>query len=107
MSHELRTPLNSLLILAKDLADNGSGNLPAEQVESAQIVHDSGQTLLSLINDILDLSKIEAGRMDVSWEDVTLRSVADNCERGLRHVARDRGLDVSIELPGISPARLS
>ncbi|NGY06117.1 response regulator [Solimonas terrae] len=106
MSHELRTPLNSLLILAKDLADNGSGNLTAEQVESAQIVHDSGQNLLGLINDILDLSKIEAGRMDVDWEEVALDSIGGNADRSFRRVARDRGLEFSIDIePGL-PARI-
>ncbi|HET8882584.1 MAG TPA: response regulator, partial [Solimonas sp.] len=104
MSHELRTPLNSLLILAKDLADNGSGNLTPEQVESAQIVHDSGRNLLGLINDILDLSKIEAGRMDVHWEDVALDTLGSHAERGFRRVAQDRGLAFSIDIAAGLPA---
>lgn len=104
MSHELRTPLNSLLILAKDLADNDSGNLTPEQVESAQIVHESGQNLLGLINDILDLSKIEAGRMDINWEDVSIAGIADNSSRNFRRMARDRGLEFSVDIaPDVPP----
>ncbi|HEY0974833.1 MAG TPA: response regulator [Solimonas sp.] len=106
MSHELRTPLNSLLILAKDLLDNGAGNLNDDQVESARIIHDSGHSLLRLINDILDLSKIEAGRMDVSWEEVELDAVLGGVERSFRHVARERGLGLNIDkAPGL-PAQI-
>ncbi|MBI2384289.1 MAG: CHASE3 domain-containing protein, partial [Gammaproteobacteria bacterium] len=106
MSHELRTPLNSLLILARALADNEEGNLSADQVESARVIHDSGKNLLLLINDILDLSKVEAGRMDLVMEDVPLVSVVAILERTFRHVARERGLDYSIHVDPDAPAGL-
>ncbi|HEY0833196.1 MAG TPA: response regulator, partial [Azospirillum sp.] len=103
MSHELRTPLNSMLILSKMLADNEEGNLMAEQIESAKIVHESGGHLLRLINDILDLSKVEAGKMDVQLEDVSIRAVADTVVRQFRHMAESKGLllevDISPDLP--------
>lgn len=76
MSHELRTPLNSLLILSKDLADNKRKNLSEDQVESANIIYKSGHDLLVLINDVLDLSKIESGKMSVNLERVILRKFA-------------------------------
>ena len=107
MSHELRTPLNSLLILAKDLADNSTGNLTEDQVESARIVHESGHNLLRLINDILDLSKIEAGRMDVSWEEVELGAIVGGLERSFRPVARERGIDLRIERSAEAPAMIA
>ena len=72
MSHELRTPLNSSLILAKLLADNREGNLTPEQVKFAQNIYSAGNDLLDLINDILDLSKIEAGKMEVKPESVRI-----------------------------------
>src|SRR6202044_1261119 len=72
MSHELRTPLNSSLILAKLLADNTDDNLTEEQVKYAKTIQSSGNDLLNLINDILDLSKIEAGHVDIRPETVTI-----------------------------------
>jgi HAMP domain-containing protein/signal transduction histidine kinase/DNA-binding response OmpR family regulator len=97
MSHELRTPLNSLLILAKLLSDNPEGNLSDKQVEFAKTIHGSGQDLLTLINDILDLSKIESGMMTVSLSDVPFREISDITERTFRQVANDKSINFAIE----------
>jgi len=98
MSHELRTPLNSMLILSKMLADNEEGNLNPDQVESATIVHESGSHLLRLINDILDLSKVEAGKMDVRPEDVSIRAVADTVTRQFGRMAESKGLGLEVAI---------
>ncbi|MBF0459944.1 MAG: response regulator [Magnetococcales bacterium] len=98
MSHELRTPLNSLLILANSFAQNEDGNLTARQVEDAQIIHASGKDLLGLINEILDLAKIEAGRMDLHVESVTIQDLAQDLERHFRHVADQRGVAFMIDM---------
>ena len=98
MSHELRTPLNSLLILAKLLADNKSNNLTAKQVEYATTIHSAGNDLLTLINDILDLSKIEAGKIEVQWEDVSLSDLLTMVEQKFRHVAEGKKLVFQIVL---------
>ncbi|AGA24735.1 response regulator [Singulisphaera acidiphila] len=92
MSHELRTPLNSSLILAKLLADNPQGNLSEEQVKYAQTIRSAGNDLLVLINDILDLSKIEAGRMEVRPEPVSLAQLVDDLRRTFEPVAAQKGL---------------
>src|SRR5690606_31284741 len=81
MSHELRTPLNSLLILSKTLSDNKDNNLTPEQVKYAKTVHSAGQDLLGLINEILDLSKVEAGKMPVDPKAVGLSVVRDYLEQ--------------------------
>lgn len=103
MSHELRTPLNSSLILAKLLADNPSGNLTAEQVRYAETIRSAGNDLLSLINDILDLSKIEAGRMEVRPDSVLLSKLAEDLSRTFDPVAKQKGItfrtDVSADCP--------
>jgi CheY-like chemotaxis protein/signal transduction histidine kinase/CHASE3 domain sensor protein len=93
MSHELRTPLNSSLILAKLLADNREGNLTDEQVQYAETIRTAGNDLLALINDILDLSKIEAGHMEVSPEPVKLAALVDELGRIVRPVAEQKKLD--------------
>ncbi|MFC4115801.1 HAMP domain-containing protein [Nonomuraea zeae] len=101
MSHELRTPLNSLLILARLLADNPEGNLSAQEVEFASAIHNAGSDLLQLINDILDLSKIEAGRMDVRPEKLPLSKLLDYVDATFRPLTVDRGLTFEIEVsPG-------
>jgi CheY-like chemotaxis protein/signal transduction histidine kinase/HAMP domain-containing protein len=98
MSHELRTPLNSLLILAKQLAANPQGNLSEKQVEFAQTILSSGTDLLSLINDILDLSKVEAGKMEVHATTFALREVAEFCDRNFRPVANEKSLSFELEI---------
>ncbi len=92
MSHELRTPLNSSLILAKLLADNPAGNLTSDQVKFAQTIQSSGNDLLMLINDILDLSKIEAGHMEVRPETVSLTSLAHDLTRVFEPMAQQKKL---------------
>ncbi|EPG50895.1 response regulator [Leptospira kirschneri] len=96
MSHELRTPLNSLLILSKDLADNKRKNLSEDQVESANIIYKSGHDLLILINDVLDLSKIESGKMSVNVERVTLRKFAKELISAFKLQATEKKLDLDL-----------
>lgn len=92
MSHELRTPLNSLLILAQLLADNKNGNLNDKQVEYAQTIHSAGSDLLTLINDILDLSKVEAGKMELHIEEVSLLDLIQSIEQKFHPLAQKKGL---------------
>jgi signal transduction histidine kinase/HAMP domain-containing protein/ActR/RegA family two-component response regulator len=98
MSHELRTPLNSLLILSKMLAENRDGNLTSEQVKFAQTVYTSGNDLLSLINEILDLSKVEAGKMPIDPRTFRLSEVTAYLEQSFRHVAEQKGLTFEIKM---------
>jgi signal transduction histidine kinase/CheY-like chemotaxis protein/CHASE3 domain sensor protein len=101
MSHELRTPLNSSLILAKLLADNPSGNLTGEQVEFAKTIRTAGNDLLTLINDILDLSKIEAGHMEVRAEELQVARLLEDLKRTFRPVADEKKLAFQAQiLPG-------
>ena len=106
MSHELRTPLNSLLILAKLLASNKEGNLTDEQIEEAQVIHNGGLELLGLINDILDLSKVEAGKLTVAVEDVALDSVVGRMRQQFAPVSRDKGVAFPITISEDLPATL-
>ncbi|GAB3207127.1 HAMP domain-containing protein [Marinactinospora endophytica] len=98
MSHELRTPLNSLLILARLLADNTEQNLTPKQVEFAQTIHKAGSDLLQLIDEILDLSKVEAGRMEVRPGDVSISQLVDYVEASFRPMASDKGLAFAVEV---------
>ncbi|WP_405861681.1 HAMP domain-containing protein [Streptomyces sp. NBC_00090] len=98
MSHELRTPLNSLLILARLLAQNTEGNLTEKQIEYAEVIHSAGSDLLQLINDILDLSKVEAGKMDVSREPFALRELIEYLETTFGPVADERRLEFAVSL---------
>jgi CheY-like chemotaxis protein/signal transduction histidine kinase len=92
MSHELRTPLNSILILSQQLADNAAGNLLAKQIDFARNVHSSGTDLLNLINDILDLTKIESGTVTVETEEISFSALRDTIDRNFRHVAENKNL---------------
>jgi signal transduction histidine kinase/CheY-like chemotaxis protein/HAMP domain-containing protein len=98
MSHELRTPLNNLLILARMLSENSDKNLTTKQVKFAETIHTSGTDLLALISDILDLSKIESGKMDLDIGGVRFTELQDYCSKTFRHVAEGKGLDFDIEL---------
>jgi HAMP domain-containing protein/signal transduction histidine kinase/CheY-like chemotaxis protein len=106
MSHELRTPLNSLLILAKLLADNAEGNLSPKQVEFAETIHGAGSDLLQLINDILDLSKVEAGKMDVSPARIALVQLVDYIEASFRPLTAEKSLEFSVRVSPELPATL-
>ncbi|QHT61053.1 response regulator [Paenibacillus lycopersici] len=98
MSHELRTPLNSLLILSQMLADNKEGNLTPKQVEYSQTIYSSGRDLLGLINEVLDLSKIEAGKLEVTFDWVRLNGFAEFVTRQFEPVAADKGLCFEVKL---------
>lgn len=106
MSHELRTPLNSLLILAKMFADNTPGNLTREQVDSAQIIYESGIDLLNLINNILDLAKLEVGKNDLHISIVAIAHLSATIERQFQHVAQQEGLAWAVEVANDLPERI-
>ena len=106
MSHELRTPLNSLLILSKLLGDNPDGNLTDEQTKYARTIQSSGNDLLTLINDILDLSKIEAGQIQMQPESVPLQRLASDIRNVFQPVADERGLAFEIRLADGCPAAI-
>ncbi len=103
MSHELRTPLNSLLILAQQLIENPTGNLTGKEVEYARTIHASGNELLMLINDILDLAKIESGTTYLDIIKAPFNDVAGAMERTFRHLAEEKGLEFSIDLDSALP----
>ncbi|MBV9039374.1 MAG: response regulator, partial [Acidimicrobiia bacterium] len=104
MSHELRTPLNSLLILAKLLSDNQEGNLSDKQIEFAGTIHKAGSDLLELINDILDLSKVEAGKMDITPADLALEDVRQYAAQAFVPVAEQKDLQFETEVVAGTPS---
>jgi signal transduction histidine kinase/HAMP domain-containing protein/CheY-like chemotaxis protein len=106
MSHELRTPLNSLLILARLLAQNPGRNLTAKQVEYANVIHSAGSDLLQLINDILDLSKVEAGRMDIHAERFPLSTLLEDVQATFQPLTAEKGLEFAVEADIDAPAEL-
>ena len=97
MSHELRTPLNSLLILSKLLADNAQANLTEKQVEFARTIHSAGSDLLNLINDILDLSKVESGTVTIEVGEMPMQNLKHHMERTFRQLAADKDLDFKVK----------
>ncbi|MDB5437963.1 MAG: multi-sensor hybrid histidine kinase, partial [Caulobacteraceae bacterium] len=107
MSHELRTPLNSLLILSKLLGDNGAGNLSDEQVKYARTIQSSGNDLLTLINDILDLSKIEAGHVQIRPEALSLQRLAADLRQTFQPVAQEKQLSLDITIAKDAPLSIT
>ncbi|WP_250279390.1 HAMP domain-containing protein [Frankia sp. Cppng1_Ct_nod] len=103
MSHELRTPLNSLLLLAKLLADNSESNLTAKQIDFAETIHSAGSELLGLINDILDLSKVEAGKMDVEAITVRTTTLCDTVAQVFGPMAEEKGLSFEVTVANDVP----
>ncbi|WP_297332288.1 response regulator [Flavobacterium sp.] len=97
MSHELRTPLNSILLLSRLLSENGEANMTDEQVEFAKVIQSSGNGLLGLIDEILDLSKIEAGKMDLEFMDISVKEVTDNLKNLFTEVAREKNIEFKID----------
>ncbi|OUD14386.1 response regulator [Thioflexithrix psekupsensis] len=106
MSHELRTPLNSLLILAQLLIDNKTGTMTDKQVEYARTIHSAGSDLLSLINEILDLAKVEAGKVEAHVEQVELMELLQNIEQKFRHLAEEKNLSYELNVAGNLPTHL-
>jgi signal transduction histidine kinase len=106
LSHELRTPLNSLLILAQLLAENAAGNLTAKQVEYAQTICVAGNELLALVNDILDMAKVESGTVSLSLGTVRLDDLREQVERSFRQIARDKGLAFRVSMGKGLPAAI-
>jgi HAMP domain-containing protein/signal transduction histidine kinase/CheY-like chemotaxis protein len=103
MSHELRTPLNSMLILSRLLSENEEGNLTPKQIEYSRTIHSSGDDLLALINEILDLSKIESGTMEIDTRRVAINEIREFVEKNFQAVAHSRGLQLTVEIRKNAP----
>ena len=103
MSHELRTPLNSILILGQQLAENVGGNLTNKQIDFAKNIHSAGTDLLTLINDILDLSKIESGTVTVEPEEITFNSLRESVHRTFHHIAETKSLGFNVDIDTALP----
>jgi len=106
MSHELRTPLNSILILARILKENQKNNMDEEQIKYASVIHNSGSDLLTLINDILDLSKIESGKIDLTIEEIDIAEVRHSIELLFKEVAKSKNIQYDINIGSMVPERL-
>ncbi len=107
MSHELRTPLNSLLILSQSLAENRKGNLSNDQIESANIIFNSGNDLLNLINDILDLSKIESGKMKLNYAPTHIVEIEHSIKSYFEHVLLQKGLEYTFTVENNVPSEIN
>ncbi|MCU7835026.1 MAG: response regulator [gamma proteobacterium symbiont of Taylorina sp.] len=107
MSHELRTPLNSLLLLSQSLVNNDESNLSEDEVDSVQVIHDSGQHLLSLINDILDISKVEAGQMVLHSESIEVSDLINSLNQRFVHMAQDKNITFDFTIEENTPAYFS
>ena len=97
MSHELRTPLNSILLLSRLLSENNDKNMSDEQIEFAKVIQSSGNGLLALIDEILDLSKIEAGKMEMDFLDVSIKEITDTLKNLFSEVAKEKNIDFNID----------
>jgi signal transduction histidine kinase/DNA-binding response OmpR family regulator/CHASE3 domain sensor protein len=106
MSHELRTPLNNALILSKLLADNDQGNLTQDQVRFAESIHSAGNDLLELINDILDISKVEAGKLDIRPEEIVLSKLLESMENSFKAIADKKQLNCYFHIDPEIPASI-
>lgn len=104
MSHELRTPLNSILLLSRLMAENNDKNLNPDQIESAQVIQSSGKGLLNLIDEILDLSKIEAGKMDLEYAHVPVHEICADMEALFAPIAREKNLALNVDIQTEAPA---
>lgn len=106
MSHELRTPLNSLLILARNFMKNKDGNLTEKQLEAARIIHSSGSDLLTIINDILDLAKVEAGKLEVYPANFTIENLITDFKLKYEYLGLEKGVDFQIEIADNVPKQI-